>query len=201
MCKIKNVFVDRDGTLIEDKHYLSDPTQIVLLPKVVTSLQALQSSGMNIFIVTNQSGIGRGYFKEEDFFACQKELYRQLKTFGIEIVETAFCPHEPHENCACRKPNLQMWNLLHEKYKLKPEECAMIGDKKEDVLFGVNANFALSALISSGKGSENAKKLDLDLQSDYAVFSATKLNSEINTKTKCVYVKDFEQFRNFLYKV
>ncbi len=201
MAKIKNIFVDRDGTLIEDKHYLADPSQVCLLPHVTKSLLELQNKGMKIFIVTNQSGIGRNYFSEADFEACQKELYAQLKEYGLEIIDTAHCPHDPNiENCTCRKPNTKMWEDLAEKYNLKAEECAMIGDKKEDVLFGINANFTLSALVSTGKGKQIAEKLNIDQNKSLVELDIKIFTSSNNKTTKCLYVQDFTEFKNYIFE-
>ena len=71
---IKYLFADRDGTLIVDKHYLSDPAQVELFPGVAKALKLLQNNGIKTLVVTNQSGIGRGYFSEQDFLACQQAL-------------------------------------------------------------------------------------------------------------------------------
>ncbi len=79
---IKYLFADRDGTLILDKHYLSDPAQVELFPGVSNSLKLLQDNAIKIFVVTNQSGIGRGYFSENDFFACQEALKFHLQKKG-----------------------------------------------------------------------------------------------------------------------
>lgn len=190
MKNIQAVFLDRDGTLIEDKHYLCDPDKVTLIPHVAETLKALQDLGKKFFIVTNQSGIGRGYFPERDFHACQNELYRQLETFGVSITGMAFCPHDPSnlhysefecvEMCDCRKPHIGMWHQLEEKYHLKASECVMIGDKKEDLGFGINAGFAGAFLVPTGKGIASAKELGI---LDDEEFEAVKENlTQVKTK-------------------
>ena len=220
--KIDALFVDRDGTLIEDKHYLSDPAGVCLLGNVAASLKIIQEQGIRIFIVTNQSGIGREYFAEKDFFACQAELEKQLRAFGVTITDTAFCPHDPsnqntqnnqnsqneqgnsnsqNKNCNCRKPNLGMWEQLSAKHDLVASRCAMIGDKKEDVGFGLNAGFALSALIATGKGMDSAKKLGITF-TDKAQAFLPHLISEtplVNSNSQCVSVQNFADFTRFLF--
>lgn len=162
---ISALFLDRDGTIIEDRHYLSDPEGVTLLPHAAEGLLRLHQAGIRLFIVTNQSGIGRGYFSLTDYYACEERLAHMLAEKGVRVVETAFCPHAPQkdaeagmmeEPCACRKPNLGMWHDLQKKYNLKPEECAMVGDKMADVLFGLDAGFAASILVLTGKGQKTA---------------------------------------------
>ena len=219
------IFVDRDGTLIEDKHYLSDPAGVYLLPHVAESLKKIQEHGIKIFIVTNQSGIGRGYFTEKDFFACQKELEKQLNGFGVFVTDTAFCPHSPcgtsdtnnpsnlsdrsnlnnsnpqNKNCDCRKPYIGMWEQLSKKHGLVASKCVMIGDKKEDVGFGLNAGFALSALIATGKGVDSAEKLGITFTDEAQIFSSHIISeaTPINTNSQCVSVQNFADFTKFLF--
>lgn len=187
---IKNLFVDRDGTLIEDKHYLSDPNQVCLLPSVVEGLKQIQSAGIGIYIVTNQSGIGRQYFAESDFWKCQEELYEQLAKQGVRFIDTAFCPHEPDANCTCRKPHTGMWEKLAEKYHLKAEECAMIGDKKEDVRFGINAGFSEAYLVSTGKGESTAQSFGLNFEAQAKDFPV-QIMSDKASSTLCYTAKTF----------
>lgn len=198
--QIKTLFVDRDGTLIEDKHYLSDPAGICLLPKVAESLKKIQEQGIDIFIVTNQSGIGRGYFAEKDLMDCQKELEKQLNLFGVNIIDTAFCPHDPSENCHCRKPHSGMWEQLSAKHGLVASQCAMIGDKKEDVGFGIGVGFALSALVATGKGVDSAEKLGITFTHQAQEFSPCLISNNIpvDSETKCISVQNFEDFIEYL---
>lgn len=190
---IKTLFADRDGTIIQDKHYLSNPAGVKLLDHVGESLKRIQNAGIQIFLVTNQSGIGRGYFQENDFFACQKELDKQLSAYGVSIVETAFCPHTPEAKCSCRKPNIEMWHDLAKKYSLQPEHCAMIGDKKDDVYFGIHAGFNISCLIATGKGTETAQTLNISFEHSAKPFIPSQ-----DTNTTCITAINFEQFTDYL---
>ena len=122
---IKYLFADRDGTLIVDKHYLSDPAQVELFPGVAKALKLLQNNGIKTLVVTNQSGIGRGYFSEQDFLACQQALAKLLRLENAELLDYAFCPHAPEDACICRKPSLGMWEYLSQKHGILPCECAM----------------------------------------------------------------------------
>ncbi len=162
---IQNILLDRDGTLIVDKHYLQNPQEVELLPNTGEILHRWQTKGIRLFIVTNQSGIGRGYFKEEDYRSVQNRLMELLAQFAVKPIETRFCPHAPDKNCHCRKPKSGMWNDLQAAYNLKPEETLMIGDKKADILFAKNCNLALSALVLTGYGKKTAEELKISTHS------------------------------------
>ena len=155
------LFLDRDGTVIEDRHYLCDPDGVALLPGVGEALKRMARAGVRLFLVTNQSGIGRGYFSEADFRACQARLDDLLRPYGVSFAEVRFCPHGPGEGCACRKPGTGMWEELRAARNLNPARCHMVGDKPEDLLFAINAGFAASFLVRTGHGAESAVKLGL----------------------------------------
>ncbi|MGE4296886.1 MAG: D-glycero-alpha-D-manno-heptose-1,7-bisphosphate 7-phosphatase [Desulfovibrionaceae bacterium] len=161
MARIQNLFLDRDGTIIVDKHYLSDPDGVELLPGAGQALWRMAGAGVNLFIVTNQSGIGRGYFPLADFEACSHRLADILRGHGIVVAGEAYCPHGPDDACDCRKPGLGMWRELAEAHGLDPATCAMIGDRRADIAFGLNAGFAASVLVRTGLGDAEAAALGL----------------------------------------
>ncbi len=181
---IQYFFADRDGTLIVDKHYLCDPDQVELFPQAGYALKLLQDRAVRTYVVTNQSGIGRGYFSETEFFACQDRLAELLSREGVRLGDYAYCPHAPEENCTCRKPRLGMWERLRAQYGMDPRQCVMIGDKKEDVLFGINAGFAYSCLVLTGKGKKTAEDFGLEIGGGICEFSAGVFGAEQST-TKC----------------
>ncbi|AGC49530.1 HAD-IIIA family hydrolase [Lawsonia intracellularis] len=158
MKKVWNIFFDRDGTLIEDKHYLSNPRDLVLLPNVGLALEKLIKNGCHLFLVSNQSGVGRGLFTETSVLACHKELTRLLAGYGVFFTDALWCVHAPSENCDCRKPKLGMWKALSQKHRLTASETIMIGDKCDDISFGVKAEFLASILVKTGKGEQEAIK-------------------------------------------
>lgn len=135
----KGAFFDRDGTLIIDKHYLHDPEQVEYLPGIFEKLKALQEQDYLIFIVTNQSGIGRGYFAEDDMHKVHQKIVADFATQGITISDIAFCPHSPDDNCKCRKPHPKMILDLVEKHQIDQSLSFMVGDKDIDIQAGVNA--------------------------------------------------------------
>lgn len=159
MTKKRNVFLDRDGTIIEDKHYLSNPCDIVLLPNVGNALASLVTHGYQLFLVTNQSGVGRGFFVEDDVWACQQRLNELLETYQVVFTDVLWCIHDPTDQCVCRKPKIGMWKELSKRHGLISSETIMIGDKIDDVLFGIDADFAATYLVKTGKGEEEGKKV------------------------------------------
>ena len=112
---IKAVFLDRDGTLIYEKPgvYLSDPQQVRLYKSTKPALELLAKSGFSLFMVSNQSGIGRGYFTEQDVRAVHARLAELLHPTKLQDI--VFCPHTPDEHCACRKPQPKLGTDLIKK--------------------------------------------------------------------------------------
>ena len=141
------VLLDRDGTLIEDKHYLSEPSGVALLPGVGPALSRLVQAGHRLFLVSNQSGVGRGYFTEQAVVACQKWLEELLEPYGVAFTDAVWCPHAPEESCFCRKPLPGMFDELRARHGLLPETTFMIGDKLDDLEFAVNAGLSAGLRI------------------------------------------------------
>lgn len=154
---IRAVFLDRDGTVIYEKPgvYLSNPDNVRLYKSAHAALSLLAKNGFKLFIVSNQSGIGRGYFTEKEVNAVHARLLQLLRPVKIE--EIVFCPHAPSENCACRKPKPQMGLQLIKKYDIDVAHSYMIGDKKADVEFG-HAIGAKSVLVTTANGKNHLQK-------------------------------------------
>ena len=151
------ILLDRDGTLIEDRHYLSDPAGVCLLPGVGKGLAKLAAAGCRLFMVSNQSGIGRGYFAETDVIACQNRLNELLSLDNAALEDAVWCPHAPEDKCACRKPLPGMWETLRRRHGLDPARAVMIGDKGDDLRFAVNAGLAAGVLVLTGEGRSAAR--------------------------------------------
>lgn len=100
----KAAFLDRDNTLVKDDGYFHDPNGIVFMPGAAEALRKLQSAGYLLFVVTNQSGVGRGYFPESDTIAVNEKMADLLAAQGVTLAKTYYCPHAPDANCECRKP-------------------------------------------------------------------------------------------------
>ena len=158
---ITSVLLDRDGTIITDKHYLADPDGVELLPGAAEGLRMLSDAQRRLFFVTNQSGIGRGYFGVEAYNACSAAMGRLLDAEGVRFEGGMFCPHAPEAVCFCRKPAVGMWHALRDTYGLAAKTSAMIGDKPEDIAFGLAAGFPVTVLVLTGKGSAAAETMHL----------------------------------------
>ena len=104
----KLALLDRDGTLIEHVHYLSDPEQVRLLPGTTEGLLALKRLNYRLVLVSNQSGVGRGYFDADAVRRVNERMQELLRPHGVELDLMLFCPHSPQEDCACRKPRTRM---------------------------------------------------------------------------------------------
>ncbi len=145
------ICMDRDGTLIEEKQYLHDPADVRLIPGAADELEKLHKKGFVFAIVTNQSGIGRGYYTEEDMHSVHREIERQLEPSGVTFSSIHFCPHLPDAGCACRKPKPTMIRDAREQAGVTPERTFMIGDKAADIEAGRRAGVT-TLLVRSGYG-------------------------------------------------
>lgn len=146
---MKAIFLDRDGTIIRDKIYLADPALIEWMPGAIEGLKKLKTKGYDLFLITNQSGLGRGYFKLENLQQVHQRLEYLMLEAGIgKFSGIEFCPHAPQEQCHCRKPNSLMLERIFNQYKIDKSVSWMIGDKDIDALCGKNAGVQ-SAIIGS----------------------------------------------------
>lgn len=161
--KIKALFLDRDGTVIKEKPgvYLCDPKKVVLYKNTKAAFKLFKELGYKIFIVSNQSGIGRGYFTEKEVKVVHTKLLSLLKPYTVE--EIIYCPHAPSENCSCRKPAPAMGLKLIKKYNVDRDNSFVIGDKKSDMDFAKNLNMR-SVLVLTANGKKQQKKYSKDLK-------------------------------------
>lgn len=161
MKSITDLILDRDGTVIYDRHYLADPAGVELLPGAGAALARLARAGVRLHLASNQSGIGRGYFTEADQQAVHARLVELLAGHGVTLAGAVHCPHAPEEHCACRKPAPGLWLALARDWNLDPATTAMVGDKEADVGLGLGAGLAASILVLTGKGAAHAARLGL----------------------------------------
>jgi D-glycero-D-manno-heptose 1,7-bisphosphate phosphatase len=141
------VFLDRDGTLMHNVPYCSDPAKVQVLPGVAQSLRKLREYGFKLVIVTNQSGIGRGYFEEEKFWKVQAAFEQQI---GPNIIDaTYFCADHPDKATDRRKPGPGMLIEAAHDLKLDLASCFMIGDSESDVEAGIGAGVQAAILIGT----------------------------------------------------
>lgn len=137
--KYKAIFFDRDDTLIRDKGYMYKTEDLEFFAETFDILRDLQSKKYLLFIVTNQSGIGRGYFNEGDMHVFNNYMLEKLSQEGIQIQEVTFCPHAPEDHCKCRKPMPILINQLCDKYNILKSQSYMLGDKESDIQAAKNA--------------------------------------------------------------
>ena len=147
------IFLDRDGTLIEEVNFLSSVADLKIFPFTAEALRVLKNKGFAIIVVTNQSGIGRGIFGELDMHAIHEKIKRELP--GM-IEAFYFCPHLPENGCECRKPGIGMIRTACEDFKLTTEGSWMIGDKSLDIEAGHNAGLS-TILVRTGYGEMEAR--------------------------------------------
>ena len=133
------IFLDRDGVINEDSEFVSKISDFKFLKNVFESLRRLQFKGFKLFIITNQSGIGRGYYSIQDFKKLNDYMLESLKSEQIEIPEVYFCPHKPEDNCECRKPNAGMIKQYHNDYSEIIGKEFLVGDTDKDYGCAENA--------------------------------------------------------------
>jgi histidinol-phosphate phosphatase family protein len=128
-------FLDRDGTLIEDEHYISRPEQVVLRPGAAAAVKRLNDAGVLAIVVTNQSGIGRGLFTHADYERVAARVDELLAEGGARIDATYFCPHNPEADgpCDCRKPGVALYEQAAREHGIDLAASAFIGDRLRDV--------------------------------------------------------------------
>ena len=152
------VFLDRDGTLIEEKGYIYRPEEVRLLPKAVEAVSYLKSLGLKVVILTNQSGIGRGFYTEADYRKVMAYLFNLLGRRQAAVDASYFCPHAPWEGCPCRKPSPGMAERAAEELSLDLARSFVVGDKKSDMELA-RATGARGILVRTGYGAETEKSV------------------------------------------
>ena len=160
------VLLDRDGTINFERHYLSDPEQVELLPNASEGLAELRRLGLGLIVVTNQSGVGRGMFDEARLNVVHDRLRGLLAASGAEIDGIVCCPHHPDEGCGCRKPLPGLIGLAARQYGFEPAASFVIGDKPCDIDLG-RAVGATTLLVRTGYGPRYAT--DASVQPNYVV--------------------------------
>jgi D-glycero-D-manno-heptose 1,7-bisphosphate phosphatase len=154
--KSKAVFIDRDGTLIEEVNFLSRIEDLQLFSYTAEAVKLLKEHGFLIIVVTNQSGIARKIFDKSTMHAIHEKIQVEL---GGKIDAFYFCPHLPDEGCRCRKPNIEMIEMACADFPIDLENSWMIGDKRLDIEAGFNAGIK-TALVLTGYGKKTAADLD-----------------------------------------
>lgn len=165
----KAAFLDRDGVINVDHGYVSSPEQFEFIDGVFAACRHLQQQGYLLIVVTNQSGIGRGYYDEAQFWQLTDWMKAQFAAQQVNLTEVYFCPHHPvnakppyQTDCDCRKPAPGMLLQAIEKYKIDPAQSLMLGDKKADMQAAKAAGIARKVLVLSGQNLTAADKASAD---------------------------------------
>jgi len=148
------VFLDRDGTINVEKAYLGDPSKLELFPGAGPALRRLMDAGFLLFIITNQSGIGRGYYTLADMHAVNARLCAELARDGVRFEKIYFAPEAPEQPSRGRKPSPQFLFDARDEFGLDLAQSCLIGDKLIDLECGWNAGLKSSILVRTGYGAE-----------------------------------------------
>jgi len=148
------VFLDRDGTLIVEKDYLSRPEDVEIFPATPAGLKRLGDAGFQLFIVSNQSGVGRGYFTLADVERVNEHLCRELARGGVHFMKIYIAPEKPGEPGRGRKPSPQFLFEARDEFGVDLAQSCLIGDKLSDLECGWNAGVKKSILVRTGYGAE-----------------------------------------------
>ncbi len=151
------MFLDRDGTLNHEKDYLSRPEQVILFPGVGRALRELREAGFRLYVVSNQSGVGRGYFTLDDVGRVNARLLELLKPDGVSFDKIYIAPEAPGEPSRGRKPSPQFLFDARDEFHLDINGSYMIGDKLIDLQCGWQAGVRKSILVRTGYGAELEK--------------------------------------------
>ena len=151
------VFLDRDGTIIEEKQYLYQPDEVMVFPGAAAALKRLQQAGFSLFIVSNQSGVGRGYFTLADVEKVHRRLVQEFTREGVRLEKIYVAPEAPDQPSRGRKPSPQFLFDAREEFGVDLARSYMIGDKLIDLECGWNAGVKKSLLVRTGYGAELEK--------------------------------------------
>ena len=169
------VFLDRDGTLIVEKNYLHKPEEVEIFPGAGAALKKLSAAGFQLLMVTNQSGIGRGYYTLADAKRVNEHVCALLAAEGAHIEKCYIAPEAPDQPSRVRKPSPQFLFDARNEFSLNLAESFMVGDKLIDLECGWNAGVKKSILVRTGYGAELEKESQDDLQRAIIVNGLTEM--------------------------
>jgi len=169
------VFLDRDGTIIEDRGYLNHPDLLELIPNAAEAIASLNRAGLKTIVVSNQSGVARGFFPESLLAVLHEKMLALLSEKDARIDAVYYCPHHPHvgeppyrTNCDCRKPKTGMLERAANDFSLDVARSYLIGDKVSDMQTAMNAGCkALLVMTGYGRGEWEFNRSRLEKEPDY----------------------------------
>ncbi len=173
------VFLDRDGTIVEDPGYLHEPDKVRLLPRAAEGIRQLNAAGFLVVTVTNQSGIARGLYQQTDYEAVERRLAELLKAHGARIDASYFCPHHPQftGRCDCRKPATKLFRDAEAALGIDLARSWWVGDRLSDVqpARALGARSGRGILVTTGNGNLHqgqARALGVTVVADLAAAAA-----------------------------
>lgn len=178
MAKHPAIFLDRDGTIIEDRGYIKNPSDVIFYPMSFKALSILQKQFL-LFIITNQSGVSKGFTTESEVKKVNKYLIEYLKARSVVIYDVFYCPHKNEDNCDCKKPNPYFIKKASELYNLNLADSYIFGDHPSDVECGLNAGVKPVYLLT-GHGSKHKDELTPDVKICSNILEAAKYVVELN---------------------
>jgi D-glycero-D-manno-heptose 1,7-bisphosphate phosphatase len=163
--KSKAVFLDRDGTIIEDTGYISTPAQIKFIPGSIAAIKKLNQAGYKVIVITNQSGVARGLFSEDMLQSIDKVIHRHILNGHAHVDGFYYCPHHPEhgvypykQKCGCRKPEIGMIEKAVKEHQIELESSFLVGDHSGDIAAGKKAGVQ-TIFVLTGHGTEEKAKL------------------------------------------
>jgi D-glycero-D-manno-heptose 1,7-bisphosphate phosphatase len=150
MIKQKAIFLDRDGVINKEKNYLYKIEDFEFIDGVMDALYYLSKKNYLLFIITNQSGINRQYYNQDDFITLTTWMISELQKNNIIISQIEYCPHTPNDNCTCRKPKTGMIDNILSNYNIDLEQSYLIGDKNSDIQCAKNSDIKNTIQVKSG---------------------------------------------------
>ena len=146
----KALFLDRDGVININHGYVCTIEDFDFIDGTFETCKQLQAYGYQLIIITNQSGISRGYYSEKDFKSLTKWMLENFSKQGVNILDVFFCPHGPNSSCECRKPKPGMFLTAQKSYNIDMKNSWMVGDKEEDLIAAKKAGIDNTVLVRSG---------------------------------------------------
>jgi D-glycero-D-manno-heptose 1,7-bisphosphate phosphatase len=177
----KAIFLDRDDVIVEDTGYISSPGELILIPDVIPVLKKLQHT-YRLIVVTNQSGVARGYFTEEDLFAINERVIQMLADYGVGLDAIYYCPHHPKVGkdeyrieCECRKPKPGLLRLAAEEFNIELDKSFLIGDQETDIQAGLAIGIKTIKIVRNDLESPD------ESGADFIINTFSEVNNIIRT--------------------
>lgn len=178
------VFIDRDGTIAKDVPYCSRPEDFELLPGAAEGIKLLKENGFLVIIITNQSGIARGYFTEETLAKIHQKMQMELAQYGACVDAIYYCPHHPDDGCDCRKPKPKLVLQAARDLNIDLSQSYVIGDSEMDIELAKQAGCAGAVKVGTSTNTGNLWPVDSFLTAALQILNIQHRAKNDNTKFK-----------------